>query len=290
MADLTHLVHLLPALDRLIEAASPEDKDQAVRPLEDRLRRAVFNMWRDQKRRVLERLPKYRHRFSEALGDDELDILWNAVTSATQGPMADTIDEVAPTALERGYSAAASDIAASSSAARTGLSFDLRNPRAVQYLRDHSGLDTIRDVDRTTREAIRRILTVATDNGWSYSRTEREIRSRFAQFGARVTRPRHIRTRSELIAVTEIGRAYEHGHQMVMSELREQGIQTEKQWLTAGDERVCPVCLPAGGQGWIPSTEQFTNGLDGPLGHAGCRCAVQTRVAEESRVPTPAAA
>lgn len=280
MADLTHLRPILPALDRLIEATA-QGKDRDTRPLENRLRRALFHMWRTQRQRLLVVLPTYRHRFTEAVSDDELDRLWAAVVAATEGPMANLLDDLAPAALERGYRAAATDV-------KMGLSFDLRNPRAVQYLRDHAGLSQIRGIDDVTREQLRRVLTVATDQGWSYSRTEREIRSRFAGFGARITRPRHIRTRAELVAVTEIGRAYEHGHQMVISELGEQGITTEKSWLDAGDERVCEICLPAAGQGWISSTDTFSNGLDGPLGHAGCRCALQTRVAAESRVLAPA--
>lgn len=280
-AHLAHLQHLLPALDRLIEATSPQSKDIATRPLENRLRRALFGMWREQRRILLERLPEFRHRFTEAVSDDELDRMWLAVVAATEGPMANLLDELTPAALRRGHQAAAADV-------RMGLSFDLQNPRAVQFLRDNAGLDKIRGIDSTTRAALRRILTVATDQGWSYSRTEREIRSRFAQFGARVTRPRHIRTRAELIAVTEIGQAYEAGQHMVIGELAEHGISTEKAWLSADDERVCPICLPADQQGWISNTETFTNGLSGPLGHPGCRCALQTRVAAESRVPTAA--
>lgn len=288
MADLTHLTPLLPSIDRLIEALTPEDKDRDVRPLEDQLRRGMVRMWAQQRHLVLQRLPTYRPRFEESLSDDELDALWNAVATSTAPEMQRLIDELAPRAMERGYGAAAAETAASagSTAALMGLSFDLRNPRAVDFLRNR-GAERVAGINEATREQLRRILTVAGDNGWSYSRTEREIRSRFSGF-ARRSPLRHIRTRAELVAVTEIGAAYEAGHQQVISELAEQGTVTEKQWLDAGDERVCPICLPASGQGWIPSSEAFTNGLSGPLGHPGCRCALQTRVAAESRVPTPA--
>lgn len=285
MADLTHLTHLLPALDRLIEATSPESKDHQVRPLENRLRRGLATMWSEQRRMVLERLPEFRHRFQEALSDDELSRLWFAVTLATEGPMAEVLDDLAPTAMRRGHQAAAAEVPAS---ARAGISFDLQHPRAVEFLRNR-GAERVTMIDSTTRDRLRTVLTQAGDEGWAYSRTVRQIRDTFTGFGGR-SPLRHIRDRAELVVVQEMALAYGEGQRVAREQIMADGTQLEKNWLTAGDSRVDADCAANGAAGWIPANDSFPTGHGQEPAHPGCRCSTRSRVAEESRVPTPAAA
>lgn len=278
MADLTHLQHLLPALDRLIEATE-QGKDRALRPLENRLRRALVTMWTDQRRMTLERLPEFRHRFQEALSDDELDRLWLAVTLATEGPMAEVLNDLAPTAMQRGHQATTAEL-------RIGASFDLRNPRAVEFLRNR-GAERVTMIDETTRDRLRTLLTRAGDEGWAYSRTASEIRNLFSGFGG--LRPqRHIRDRAELVAVQEMALAYGEGQRIAREQIMADGTLLEKQWLTVGDSRVDADCSANAAAGWIPATESFPTGHGQEPAHPGCRCTTRSRVAAESRVPTPA--
>jgi SPP1 gp7 family putative phage head morphogenesis protein len=52
----------------------------------------------------------------------------------------------------------------------------------------------------------------------------------------------------------------------------EAGIGT-KGWMTAWDQRVCPICLANEEQGFIPLGARFASGDLHPPGHPRCRCA-----------------
>lgn len=279
---LTHLQHLVPILDRIVEATE-QGRDRALRPLENRLRRALVTMWSEQRRMTLERLPEFRHKFREALSDDELDRLWLAVTFATAGPTAEVLDDLAPTAMQRGHRATTTEIPAT---ARTGISFDLRNPRAVEFLRNY-GAERVTMINETTRDRLRTVLTQAGDEGWSYSRTAREIRTTFTGFGGR-SPLRHIRDRAELVAVQEAALAYGEGQRIAREQIMADGTQLEKQWITVGDSRVDADCSANAAAGWIRAQDSFPTGHQTEPAHVGCRCTTSSRVAEESRVPTPA--
>lgn len=285
-ADVSRLAPLLPALDRLIEAVSPESKEAALRPLERRLRRPLVAMWQRQRRLVVERLEPHAWRFAaeeatrvlrEAgpIPDNQLDGLWGGVAAATAGQLPPAADQLYAAAVMRGYRAAARET-------RIGLSFSLEHPLAVEFLTGR-GAALVSGINDVTRDRLRTVLVRAGSEGWSYQRTAGSIRTMFDGFGG-ASPLRHIRDRAELVAVTEMGMAYEHGQRMVIAELADEGTATEKGWLSAEDERVCDICQPAADQGHIPSGEQFVNGLDGPLGHPGCRCALTLQVAAESRV------
>ena len=85
------------------------------------------------------------------------------------------------------------------------------------------------------------------------------------------------RDRMEGIATTEITRAYAYGNQAAW---RHSGVVWGKQWVTANDERVCPICAPLGGltfseDGAVPATIDQQNeqgaavALDDPFVHPG---------------------
>jgi SPP1 gp7 family putative phage head morphogenesis protein len=78
----------------------------------------------------------------------------------------------------------------------------------------------------------------------------------------------HIgRTRSKITAKTEAVRAH---HKAKIQMYRDEGVEEVTimaEWVTAGDDRVCPICEPLDGR-------TFTlNEIEGMLpAHAGCRC------------------
>lgn len=154
--------------------------------------------------------------------------------------------------------------------------FTLENPRAVRWLRSR-GADRVRGIDTTTRGYLRTVLTNATSEGWSYARTARVISARYSTFSKRQPQ-RHVRSRAELVAITEMGDAYEAGRQHFMAEAEaELDVTWELRWLTAADDRVCPVCGPNGQAGWVVRGTAFPSGHLHPLAHPACRCDVQAR-------------
>ena len=82
------------------------------------------------------------------------------------------------------------------------------------------------------------------------------------------------RQRAAMIAETEMATAYNAGWQATIQQNVEDGILppgTRKQWLTAEDEKVCPIC---GGmrEETVLWNEPFSNGSDYPPAHPRCRC------------------
>lgn len=265
-------------LAALAEAERDTRKDRDVSSLESRLAVALRSGFFAQQRDLLARLQRRRGVWfiesavlREAVPPGEFDGLWDAVQDATSGPMEQALQRGAEAGVLAGGRSAQVDLSL------TG-SFDLAFPGAVEWLRGH-GAERIKGINATTRERVREVLVQGASEGWSYSQTAKELRGLFDGF--RVPDPRlHIRDRAELIAVTEVGEAYEAGRQMVIDSLTAQGVATEKRWLTAGDERVCPICEPNGLAEWIGSGEAFPSGHAHPLGHPACRCDLLVRVAE----------
>ncbi|MFJ6540502.1 phage minor head protein [Streptomyces sp. NPDC091385] len=75
---------------------------------------------------------------------------------------------------------------------------------------------------------------------------------------------------AERVAVTEIARAVSTAS---MFTYQLNGVR-QKSWLTAVDERVCPICLTNEAAGAIPLSQPFPSGHRLPPGHPSCRCAL----------------
>lgn len=207
-----------------------------------------------------------------------MDRIWRAVEDATEGPLEDAIDQAATESMELGGQAAARDVGLSAT-------FDISHSAAAAYL-DQLGARRVAGINRETRRQLATILSNAVEQGHSYQRTERQIRDRFDGFAARQPQL-HIGSRAELIAVTETADAYGHAQSLVADDLAANGVETVKFWQTAGDDRVCPICLPNGEQGQVPRGEPFESGHFREPGHPACRCAVAYRPVRDPQSALP---
>jgi SPP1 gp7 family putative phage head morphogenesis protein len=91
---------------------------------------------------------------------------------------------------------------------------------------------------------------------------------------------RQHRYRAMSIARTELAMAYNEGAYGAVEAAREQGYigDVRKVWLTAADERVCPICVPLDGV-VVNMNDLFNTGsgrlpVKIPPAHPQCRCAV----------------
>lgn len=91
------------------------------------------------------------------------------------------------------------------------------------------------------------------------------------------------RARAMRIARTEIAAGYNYGGYYGIMEAQTQGFigDTEKEWITADDERTCPVCGGMDGQ-VVDLHSSFISKADGqayflPPAHPHCRCGVAYR-------------
>lgn len=150
---------------------------------------------------------------------------------------------------------------------RISSTFNLKNPRAVTYLEKH-GAELVSKVDDTTRKQLQTVLVNGMKKGWSYQRTAKELQKKF-EFTS---------CRSKMIAVTEIGNAYEEARWESIQEMMDSGLKMEKKWITTDP---CPICSANGAQGWIPADELFASGDMKPTAHPNCKCDVLYRVAKD---------
>jgi|APSaa5957512622_1039677.scaffolds.fasta_scaffold27859_2 hypothetical protein len=156
-----------------------------------------------------------------------------------------------------------------------GISFDLKNPRALAYLKDY-GVQRVAKIDSTTQKYLSTLLQQSLDEGWSSKRTAAAIIERYEQFA--IGQPQaHIESRAHLIAVTETGEAYSEANLMVAQDLQDAGITMEKAWSTVGDGKVSEGCLENEAKGYIGLNQEFPSGHQRPLRFPGCRCDMLTR-------------
>lgn len=202
-------------------------------------------------------------KFSEALPPDEFNFIWAQVQSETVALIAKPVEEAVMKALLAGGVAGMAEM---------GMKpvFDLKNPRAVKYLQDY-GATMVTGVNDTTRGILQTLITQAGEEGWSYKKTAEAIIAKFEEFG--VGRPQdHIDSRAHLIAVTELGNAYEEGNRIPVMDLQDAGIEMEKSWSTVGDGKVSQGCLDNEAEGWIRVDQAHSSGHQRPLRFPGCRC------------------
>ncbi len=144
------------------------------------------------------------------------------------------------------------------------ITFNLANPRAVAWYQQHGGsLSYIEEIQTTTADEIKGIVSRGLDEGRSYTAIASEIGDRFASYTGH---------RARLIATTETGEAYEAGNQLFAKSIIDEGVELEKRWNNSGDDKVTEGCLRNSADGWIPFDELHTSGHEHPLRFPGCRC------------------
>jgi len=254
---------LLDALTTFLEAASTVSKWRTLAPLEKKLEKQLGLAFAAQGKLFLDKFAANKSKFSEALTPSDWIGMWNAVTGATEQLFLDPIQNAVTASMD----AAAEELIAD---LEVDYTFDLENPLAVEYVEEH-GAELVADINSTTRDYLKTVITEGTEQGWSYDRMAKAISDRFVDFA--VGRPQdHIDSRAHLVAVTETGMAYEHGNFIVAKDLTKAGLKMEKKWSTMGDSKVDPHCLANEAQGWIPIDKRFSDGSMQPLSHPGCRC------------------
>ena len=129
----------------------------------------------------------------------------------------------------------------------------------LQWLDTYS-FELIRDLDETARGVLRGAIQRWAENGLPLS----DLVDELVDLGL------FDRARAELIASTEVTRAYAMGQMMAWQQT---GVVTAMRWNTANDERVCPICGPLGGlefgaDGTVPGSieQQLSGGVVTELG------------------------
>lgn len=274
------LVRLEEIADRFLIAeaaiARTKAKVKASAPLERKLEKELKRLFALQAKGFLRRFAALRPKFpelEEAIREDDWGPMLEAALAATRRLTERTIRDATNAGLLAGAGETIAD-------APVELSFTLEHPSAVAFLRDYAAA-RVTLIDDGTRAEIAAIVTRSVVEGWAYGQTAKAIADRFEEF--RVGRPQeHIRSRAHLVAITEVGEAYEHGALLAAEAIEELGTPMEKSWSTIGDGRVSAGCRENARKGWIPLGDEFPSGHQRPLRFPGCRCALLTRAASAS--------
>jgi len=189
--------------------------------------------------------------------------------------------------------------------------------RAERFLRERAARHVVQVLD-STKEGIRESIVSAFQRGLRPEEAAKEIRSMIgldarraravaqyrAGLSARGVQPgraveltsklidRKLRERAEIIARNEVHTAVSAGRQAAWDTMVEEGAldldEMIRTWLTAEDERVCPICAPMNGQE-RRLDEPFETGdgrevmEPGSSVHIMCRCVVTADVAPQAK-------
>ncbi|MGE4535419.1 phage minor head protein [Halomonas sp.] len=275
---------LLEAVETFLETSAAVSfnrrKRRALKPIERRLELAMQRAFRRQGRVFVKKLATLKDRFptetsearlSEAIEEWEWLALYAAAVQETLKAFTEPIDLAARRALRAGALHVLAD-------AGVALSFTLKNPRAVSFLKEY-GAQRVTKINETTRDYIKSVVTQGVEEGWSYDKMARAITARYEEFA--VGQPQqHIASRAHLVAVTEAGEAYCEGNMEVAQDLEAAGLTMMKKWSTVGDSKVSDGCRDNEAVGWIPLNQAFPSGHQRPLRFPGCRCDLLTKRAD----------
>lgn len=148
-----------------------------------------------------------------------------------------------------------------------GFDYTLVNVAARQWADRNVG-ELISGINNTTKRSVQTAVSQWIQNGESLRQLERELRPTFGK------------QRAELIASTEVTKAFAEGNRLAFAD---SGVVQKIEWRAAADERVCPICGPLHGK-----RGDLNNGLKGmgfPPAHPRCRCWIVPVV--EVNIPKP---
>lgn len=136
------------------------------------------------------------------------------------------------------------------------VDWTVANADAAQWAIEY-GYQLIGGITDTTRAQVAREIRYFVDN----SITVNQLRDRLMAGNL------FSRNRASMIAVTETTRAYASGNEAAW---RASQVVEGKEWMTAYDEAVCPICAPLSGK--IVKLNESFGRVDKPPAHVNCRC------------------
>lgn len=189
------------------------------------------------------------------IGDDaEVIVSADGVASrvpATSGAVRDALRRALIESADLGVRIAVRQLAS----VGLGMDWTLANTAAREWANEYVG-ELIGRINETTRRQVRQAVAAWVENGEPLEALIDELAVTFG------------RERAELIASTEVTRAYAQGQ---VESYRLSGVIGRMEWRTAVDERVCPVCGPLHGTR-ASFDETFEGDLAMPPAHPRCRC------------------
>jgi SPP1 gp7 family putative phage head morphogenesis protein len=136
-----------------------------------------------------------------------------------------------------------------------GIDVDMTlvNTDVVAWARQYT-FDLVNGITETSKTFLQQAIATWAESGQALPALIEQLSSTFGNM------------RAEMIAVTEVTRAYAAGNQIAW---QESGVVEGMRWQTARDELVCEICAPLHGEVLALDSEDI------PPAHVRCRCWVQ---------------
>jgi SPP1 gp7 family putative phage head morphogenesis protein len=133
--------------------------------------------------------------------------------------------------------------------------------------------EELKGITAVTSQQISRTLAEGLANGFGPAQIARDLVDRVDKIG---------KTRSRILARTEVIRAHHKGKIQMYRDAGIVGVKVLAEWLTAGDDRVCPICAPQ--EGVVYPLDVIENLIPA---HPQCRCTtIPAGIGEDPRVIT----
>ncbi|MDE1149711.1 MAG: phage portal protein [Azospirillaceae bacterium] len=198
---------------------------------------------------------------AEAVVDVALDIAaWRDAVDKLQVILQAVVKDGAEEAISSWTLSSAAGPGTRRAATRSAVT--LTNPRAVAYTEAHAA-ELVSNITQTTRDALRRLVVTAEQEGWSVDRLKTAIIENHAFSPAR----------AKMIARTELGNADHQGNLIgwhAVNEVFDAGLR--KGWALGKTEAHCAACEENAAAGPIPLDQSFPSGVPSPLAHPYCDC------------------
>lgn len=126
------------------------------------------------------------------------------------------------------------------------MSFDIQNPAVLEYMRNFREIQLSNfawSISYTTKNAVIGELRKWVSERLSYTEIAKNISALEPSIFSR--------SRSKLIAVREVGNAYEHGNYIPMYEAQQNWLTVKKYRRTSHDDRVTERCRENEAEGWV---------------------------------------
>lgn len=157
-------------------------------------------------------------------------------------------------AYEYGWGRGAQDVN------NAGTPFDV--PPDLEALKILEGyqFDLLKGFSEDVKKEIGRVVRDAVSNGWSIPRATKELKEVLNK----------KKWRLNTIARTEVLRASNAGR---LEAYKKSRVVSGKEWLTAEDDRTCPICSSLDGER-RKLDDSFSIGVMAPPAHPNCRCTI----------------
>jgi len=157
-----------------------------------------------------------------------------------------------------------------------GADIAVISQEALQYSQAYT-YELVTGLTDTTRELVRGAMS-------TYQATPGMTRADLVK----LLEPAFGEYRANMIAVTEVTRAYSAATNQYQSMAQDAGLDMRRVWLTLRDQLVCPICGPLHG---LPEEDWRIAHPTGPPAHVNCRCSTELTIEtlEEARARGEAA-